>query len=101
MFKEKPEAKVITLKDEASIVVKQIATQDAVPRVVDGNEVNISKLNELKNINYEELKRRLRTEGDFCIYFEDDKGYIVLIDNTYKGIGASTIDIKGTPCSQK
>ena len=58
------------------------------------------KIGELKNLSYHELKSRLRMEGDFCIYFEDEKGNIVLINNSYKGIGASNINISGTPCSQ-
>ena len=96
-----PNIKATTLKEEASIVIKQIASEEATLRIVDNNEVNVSKLNELKNLSYEELKRRLRIEGDFCIFIEDDKGYLVLLNNSYKGIGAPNINLSGTPCSQK
>lgn len=96
-----PNTKASNLKEDASSVIRQLVSADSLPRIVDGNEINVSKLNELKNLSYEELKRSLRVEGDFCLYFEDDKGYVVLINNSYKGIGASIINISGTPCSQK
>lgn len=92
--------KVSNLKEDASIVIKQVAS-DAPLGIVNNNEINVSKVNELKNLSYDELKRRLRIESDFCIYFEDEKGYIVIINNSYKGVGASSINLSGTPCSQK
>lgn len=93
--------KVSTLKEDASIVSRQVTAEGSVIRVIDGNEINISKLNELKNISYEELKRKLKIESDFCIYFENEEGRLVLINNSYKGVGASSINLSGTPCSQK
>lgn len=97
-----PNAKAGSLKQEASDVVKQIASEESLIRVVDdNNEVNESRLGELKNMEYIELKKKLRVEGDFCIYFEDENGNIVLINDTYKGIGTSNIEIGSTPCSQR
>lgn len=96
-----PNAKVSSLKQEASNIIKQIGSGDALIRIIDNNEINISRANELKNLSYDELKRRLGIESDFCIYFEDDRGYIVIINNSYKGIGAPSINLSGTPCSQK
>lgn len=94
-------SKASSLKEEASIVIKQVASEEAPLRIVDNEEINISRLNELKNLDYDELKRRLRIEGDFCIYLEDEKGNLVLINNSYKGVGSPNIIISGTPCSQK
>jgi len=88
------------LKEEASIVIKQVSSEDTNLRIIDGNQINESKLNELKNVNYDELKRKLRVAGDFCIYFEDDEGNLVIIGNSYTGIGSSVIYLSGTPCSQ-
>lgn len=98
---QNPAAKVSSLKEEASNIIKQLISGGYPLRIVDDNEINISKLNELKNLSYDELKIQLRAEGDFCIYFEDDKGNIVLINNSYKGIGSGSINLSGTPCSQK
>ena len=92
-------AKASNLKDEAYVVVNQITNEDSLVNVVDGNEVSVNKLNELKDMGYDELKKRLRVDGDFCIYMEDSDGNVILIDNTYSGIGAPTIQLRGTPCS--
>ena len=94
-------SKAGSLKKEASIIIKQVTSDGSLVRIIDGNEINVSRLNELKNLSYEELKGRLKIEGDFCIYMEDENGYVILINNSYKGIGAATINLSGTPCSQK
>ena len=94
-------SKVNELKEEASIVIKQIDADGSVIKMIDNNEVNQSRLNQLKTLSYDELKRELKINGDFCIYLEDDKGNLVLLNNSYKGIGAPTISLSGTPCSQK
>ena len=96
-----PNTKVGNLKEEASIIIKQFDSGDASMRIIDNKEVNICMFNVLMYLSFDDLKRRLRIESDFCIYFEDDKGYIVLINNSYKGIGAPNINLSGTPCSQK
>jgi hypothetical protein len=96
-----PNAKAKNLQEDASSVIKQVASEEAPLRIVDNKEINISRLNELKNMSYEELKRKLRIEGEFCIYMEDEKGNLVLINNSYKGIGSPNINLSGTPCSQK
>ena len=93
--------KASNLKDEASIIIKQVSSGDSSLKVLNKNEINATKINELKNLSYEELKQRLRVEGDFCIYVEDENGNIVLLNNSYKGVGSSNINISGTPCSQK
>ena len=101
LLNSNPNTKADNLKEEASIVIKQVTSEGSLIRIVDGNEINVSRLNELKNLSYDELKRMLRIEGDFCIYMEDDKGNLVLINNSYRGVGASNINLSGTPCSQK
>lgn len=101
LLSSKPDEKVSNLKQDASEVLKQIASDEAIYKVVDENEVNVSKLNQLKNISYDELKRALRIEGEFCIYLEDEGEKIVLINNSYGGIGSPNINLSGIPCSQK
>ncbi len=96
-----PNTKASSLNDQASIIIKQTTAGDGAVAIVNNNEVNISKFNELKNLSYEELKRTLRVEGDFCIYLEDENGNLVLINNSFKGIGSPSINLSGTPCSQK
>ena len=101
LFSEDSNTKISNLRDDASTVIKQVSTADNSLKIINSNEVNVSKIQELKNLSYDELKSRLRIEGDFCIYFEDEKGNIILINNSYKGVGTPNINISGTPCSQK
>ena len=101
LLKPDQRADVRNLEKEASKVVEEVTAQDALIRIIDSNQINESKLAELKNLSYEELKRRLRVEGDICIYFEDEKGNLILINNSYVGIGSAKINLSNTPCSQK
>ena len=93
-------ANAANLKDDASTVIKAVSSDKSLG-IIDDNQINISKAGQLKNISYEELKQRLRVGGDFCIYMEDENGNIVLINDSYRGIGAPSINISGAPCSQK
>jgi len=92
---------VSDLSDQASSIISQVASEDSLLRIVDDSQINESRLHILKNISYEDLKRQFRIEGDFCIFIEDTTGNIILINNTYRGIGAPTINLSGIPCSQR
>ena len=101
LLSENPNTKAVSLRNDASAIIEQVGSGNGLIRLINNNEVNITKANELKNISYDELKRRLRIESDFCIYLEDDRGYIVILNNSYRGIGAPSINLSGAPCSQK
>ena len=95
-----PTENINKLREDASSIIRQLVSGEEL-RIVDGTEVNVSRANALKNTQYDELKRKFRVEGDFCIYLEDSKGNIVLINDSYRGIGAQGINISGAACSQK
>lgn len=97
---QKPDTKVSNLRQEASVAVNQISTGENLYRVVDGNELNDSRLGMLNNTDYDELKRIMRTDGDFCIYIEDGSGEVVRINDSYRGIGSENIILDGVPCNQ-
>ena len=80
---ESPNEKAGSLKQDASLVIKQVSSQQ--------------ELNELKSKTYDDLKRKFKVEGDFCIYLEDEKGNLIPIGNQ-RGIGSSDITIAGLPC---
>ena len=101
LVSDNPASKTSGLRDDATLIIKQVATDTGGISVVDNRELNETRLGHLKNMNYDELKSILRSEGNFCIYIEDEKGNIVLINNSYRGIGSSDINISGIPCSQK
>ena len=95
-----PATSAKNLKNDASLIIRQVSSEGLPVNILDRQQVNISKLNELKNLTYDELKSILRVEGDFCIYLEDDRGYVVIVNNSYKGIGSPNINISNTPCNE-
>ena len=95
-----PESKAKSLRNDASIVIKQVSSEGVPINFVYKQQVNASRMNELKNLSYDELKGMLRIEGDFCIYLEDEKGHIIILNNSYKGIGSPNINISNTPCNE-
>ena len=100
LFSGDPAAKAKSLMDDASTVIKQVSSEGVDVKIIDNQQINITKMNELKNMSYEELKRTFRIEGDFCIYLEDDRGYAIILNNSYKGIGSPNINISNTPCNE-
>lgn len=101
LLNENPNTKSDSLKEEASAVIRQIGSESSLVRVIDNNEINTTKAGALKNAEYGKLKGTLRIEGDFCVYLEDEEGNLVLINDSYQGIGAQNIDLGSTPCSQR
>ena len=100
LLSEGPEEKAKSLRNDASIVMKQVSSEGVPLNFLYRQQVNASRMNELKNLSYDELKRMLRIEGDFCIYLEDEVGYVIVINNSYKGIGSPNINISKTPCNE-
>lgn len=100
LLNENPNTKESSLKEDASAVIMEVSSQNDPLSIAANNQINDSKAGELKSLNYIDLKKKMRIEGDFCIYLEDEKGDIVLINNSYKGIGSPGISISDTPCSQ-
>jgi len=94
------EVKVENLRDDASIVIKQVSTEGVPVNIIDKQQINLSRMNELKNLSYGELRRMLRIEGDFCIYLEDEKGYLIILNNSYTGIGSGNINLSKIPCNE-
>lgn len=93
--------KASDLREQASVIIKQTTAEGSAVAIIDNQELNVSKFSQLKNLSYDELKRTLRIEGDFCIYLEDDQGNLLLVNNSYRGIGSPNINLSGAPCSQK
>ena len=100
LLSEGPEEKAKNLRNDASVVMKQVSSEGVPVNFLYRQQVNASRMNELKNLSYGELKEMFRVEGDFCIYLEDESGYVLIINNNYKGIGSPNINISNTPCNE-
>lgn len=70
--------------------------------VIEKNELDQRSLNMLYNASYDELKKYFNIKGDFCIYIEDQEGYLMVWRNASgankTGVGYDIINISGTPC---
>ena len=90
--------KVEELQNEASIVLKNIESADSDLGILNGAIVNETKLQELFGKEYQTIKKSLRIKNDFCIYFEDENGNIVYIEQNRPGVGSDIISVSNIPC---
>jgi len=81
------------LEEDASLVLKNIESDDPNLGFIDGIDIDPEKLQELLLKNYEEIKTQLRVENDFCVFLEDEDGNVITIDENFAGIGSSNIQI--------
>ncbi len=57
-------------------------------------------------INYNKTKEKLGIRGEFCIFFEDENGNLILLQSNKTGIGSTESDdsnkvmISGIPCGE-
>jgi len=93
--------KIDDLKSEASTVLTNLGSEDSDLGILDGVNVDDAKLQELLGENYIELKKKLRVKNEFCLYFEDEDGNVIYIEdsinptNTYPGIGSGEVIFTG------
>ena len=46
--------------------------------------IDENKLNEIKNMGYNDFKKSIKVKKDFCIYIEDENGNIILAKGSSK-----------------
>lgn len=64
--------------------------------IIEDDQVNVEKANELQKMDYENLKSLMGTKGDFCIYFEDKHGNVVNLSdiaNSNEGVGIGSSEV--------
>lgn len=90
------------LQDDASKVINALVSDDSGIGIINGNEVNTTKLKDLLSEDYESIKQKLRIESEFCIFMEDGDGNIIYIDTNSEqnptGIGSEIINVSDVPC---
>jgi len=91
------------LQQEAERISKEIISQNSSLSLVDGEILNETKILNLSGQNYIELKKKIRIENEFCIYFEDEEGNVINITDASGryalSIGYPEINISGVPCN--
>ena len=86
------------LEKDASLVLDNLASQNNRVGIVNGIEINQTKLGELLVATYPELKEKIRARSDFCIYLEDENGDVIYLSDSQQGIGSDKISISDQPC---
>jgi hypothetical protein len=95
----------LSIKDleiEASTLRVQLESNPAL-KIIEQDNINNTKLEEFTeqaSTNYVETKEALGIKGDFCIYFEDEQGNLVLLADNRTGLGKGDVNITGTPCGE-
>ena len=86
------------LAKEAEIILDKLTNGNGEINLLDSNELVEEKVVKLSQMDYNKVKNLLGVKNDFCIYFEDISGNIIIIDGISPGIGSNKILINGEPC---
>lgn len=70
----------------------ELVTDDHPASLVSNGVLTDSRLNEINNMNYEDIKQSVNAKKDFCIYVEDENGKLMLSK------GSSKLSEDGLPC---
>ncbi len=84
------------LRQDAEKLLTAITTSSL--RIIDSNQVDVEKIEEMTKIDYLTLKNELGIKSDFCIHFEDDEGNVIKINGMGVGIGSPKIKVNGFAC---
>lgn len=100
IISNKQDGKEDELRDDALRVMESIASKDSNVSIVDGSTINTTKLENLLGRDYSEIKNKIRTKNEFCIFLEDEDGNVIYItiDPEQGGIGSDKINISDIPC---
>ncbi|MEM4260658.1 MAG: hypothetical protein QXG00_05470 [Candidatus Woesearchaeota archaeon] len=107
---QKPQTKPTELQQEAMLIGTRLdynSNYDSLYTVIQDGEINNQRLERLPiNINfetgtYEQAKKDFGISKDFCIYLEDENGRLILINNSYVGVGNPNLLINNVPCGTR
>ena len=69
--------------NEAEKITEMILDEHSISFANNGI-VDENKLEEIKNMDYDEFKNSLKAKNDFCIYLEDGNGNLILAKGSSK-----------------
>lgn len=95
-----PEEKM--LAREGQQVVTSLSAKNSTTQIIEAEELDMQKIEELVKQDYPQLKGQLGLKNDFCIYIEDEDGNLVKMGvNTSIGNAKAMLNRTGvgeTPC---
>lgn len=90
------------LAREAERISKEAASENSSISLVEDSQLNQVKIEDLIGQDYDEIKKKLRVENEFCIYVEDEEGNLIFLNKSetenVTGIGSPNINISGIAC---
>ncbi|MBL7056006.1 hypothetical protein ISS07_03795 [Candidatus Woesearchaeota archaeon] len=92
------DTKTEELKKDAEKITNSVFSENGALSIIDGGDVNESKLENLLEQNYTDLKKQVGIENDFCLYLEDETGNIISINSSFTGVGSGDINVSDIPC---
>lgn len=100
---EEPEDKV--LAREGNQVATALAREDSVTQIIENQELNASKLEELAGQKYDDIKGEIGVKKEFCIYIEDENGNLIKVKGDKSSFGSSDAELvidgsKTIPCGE-
>ena len=97
----KAQSNVHDLNQEAERISKEATSENSSLSMVNEDVLNETKILSLLG-NYSEIKEKIRVDNEFCIYFEDEEGNLIIFNSSsyqnISGIGSSEINISDIIC---
>ena len=87
------------LEQDAVAVLNKITDENTPVSLLKSNELIEERVEYLEQIGYDDIKRMVGINSDFCIFFEDVTGNLVRVNDVKSGIGSEKIHISGIPCN--
>lgn len=89
-----PEDKVLVRQGQQ--VVSALDTEGSPANVIDAQELNVTKLEDLTGKDYDTLRAELGLRDNFCLYIEDDEGNLVQMSDAKLSQGSQKATLKLT-----
>jgi len=94
------DTKLEDAKKEVIYILAAIKSEDSAYSIMKNDEVKDEELFKLtENPDFQALKENLGVKNDFCIFFEDANGDVLLINGSVYGVGSPNIQIAGQQCT--
>jgi len=88
----------LQLREESQRILETVASGIGLGSFIEGKEVRPEVITELLTENYDNLRGLYGAQYDFCIYFEDQNGKLIMINEDSAGLGDPSVNVSGLPC---
>jgi hypothetical protein len=97
--RESPVDKFINIDEESEQLSDVVSSeQNLSVSIIEGSKVDVARLEEITQLRYEILKQHYGVKSEFCLYFEDEGGNVIPINEDFTGVGSQDVLIGSEPC---